>query len=94
MDRRADGTFVIEFTPIPNDSGSRPQTEDGIWTHSNGAYKTITLRVNGKPVNTGDEHYSDVYEVVSLDGGVLKYHHKRMNVTFQSEKVSCGRSVA
>jgi hypothetical protein len=94
MQRRSDGTFTIEFTPTERGPSASSQTEEGIWTHANGKYTTITQRIAGRAVGTRDPHFTDEYDVSSQSDGTLRYQHRRAQVTFTSKKVPCDPSAA
>lgn len=94
MNRRPDGTFTIEFTATERGVLLPIQTEEGRWSHKDSTYTTLTLKVAGHQVDSNDPQYTDVYEVKSINDGVLTYYHAKMNLTFTSEKVECARSAA
>lgn len=94
MNRRADGTFSIEFAANERGVDLPVQSEEGKWHHKDGMCTTLTLRVAGNSVDTKDPQYTDTYEVKSLVGGLLTYYHPKMKLTFTSKKVACERSAA
>jgi hypothetical protein len=85
MQRKQDGTFQIEFrTP------SRPaQHETGLWKVDGQIYTTVTMTINGKPVDLDDPQFTDAYLLREVAPVSMAYHHSRMNVTFRSTKVAC-----
>lgn len=87
MQRRADGTFDIEFrTP-----GRPPQRETGRWSVEGSTYTTITLTVDNEPVDVRDPQFTDIYQLKDLSAHSMTYFHRKMNMTFQSIKVACPR---
>lgn len=94
MNRRADGTFVIEFSANERGVGLPVQTEEGKWNHKDGVYTTVTLRVSGRSVDSSDPQYTDSYQVKSVVDNLLTYYHPKMKLTFTSKKVACERSAA
>lgn len=94
MNRKADGTFTIEFAATERGVALPIQTEEGRWTHKDGTYTTMTLRVSGQAVDSKDPHYTDTYEIKAVADGVMTYYHPTMGITFRSRKVSCGRGAA
>jgi hypothetical protein len=94
MNRKADGTFTIEFAITDDGVHRLIQKEEGRWSHKDGIYTTLTMSVADQPVDTSDPKYTDTYEIISLADGVMKYYHPRMNMSFTSSKVPCERSAA
>lgn len=94
MNRKPDGTFVIEFAANERGVDLPVQTEEGRWNHKDGVYTTLTLRVAGRAVDTSDPQYADSYEVKSVGDGLITYYHPKMKLTFTSKKVACERSAA
>src|SRR5204863_110263 len=88
MNRRADGTFIIEFRTIELGLRLPVQTEEGRWTHKDGKYTTFTTKVAGEEVDTSDLHYTDEYEVRSLNDIEMTYYHPGVKQTFTSKKVA------
>jgi hypothetical protein len=91
MNRKADGTFTIEFRNVERGLQLSIQTEEGRWTHKDDKYTTVTTSVAGEPVDTADPHFTDTYVITSLTDGVMKYYQPKMNMTFTSKKVSCAQ---
>ena len=88
MQRRADGTFIVEFKPLPV-GDHVPQLEEGLWSHKNGSYVTVTTKVAGRNVDTSKAEYTDIYHVESHERGVLTYRHQKLGATFTSKQVQC-----
>lgn len=91
MNRKADGTFTIEFAAIERGIALPIQIEEGRWSHHSGSYTTRTTKVGGNSVNVEDPQYTDTYEVQSVAEGVMTYYHPKVKMTFTSKKVSCER---
>lgn len=85
MQRRSDGSFEIEF----RSTGRRPQREAGKWKVEGNTYTTMTLTINGSPVDVRDPQFTDVYELRDLTADSMAYFHAKANVTFRSIKVAC-----
>jgi hypothetical protein len=85
MQRRADGTFEIEFR-LPN---RRTQRETGRWKVEGRTYTTVTLSIDGKAVDAGDPRFTDVYILEDLKPDSMSYFHPKMNLKFKSIRVSC-----
>jgi hypothetical protein len=94
MNRRADGSFTIEFATVGQGKQLRIQVEEGRWSHENDTYTTVTTKVGGESLDTIDPQFTDVYEITLLADGVMSYYHPKMKMAFTSKKVSCVRSDA
>jgi hypothetical protein len=92
MNRKGDGTFEIRFS----ESGANApyKTEEGTWSHKDGVYKTITLKVSGQFVNRNDPQYTDTYRVEFVESDVVAYRHEKLKLMFRSKKVPCACSAA
>ncbi len=89
MNRRADGTFTIEFRTVERGVSLPIQTEEGRWTHDNGQYTTFTTKVAGEEIDKTDPHYTDTYEVRSVNDVEMTYYHPGVKQTFRSKRVDC-----
>jgi hypothetical protein len=85
MNRRANGTFSIEF----KSSDGSIQPEEGTWAQSGNGYTTVTTKIGGDPVDTNDPQFTDTYEVRSAAGGVMEYYHAKANIVFKARRVAC-----
>jgi hypothetical protein len=85
IQRRADGTFDIEFTA----AGKTPQRESGRWRVEGRTYTTTTLAIGSESVDIKDPQFTDVYQLKDLSPNAMTYFHVKMNLTFQSIKVAC-----
>jgi hypothetical protein len=90
MNRKPDGTFKIEF----QSRDGTVQREEGTWLDQGSNYTTVTLRIDGEPVDVNDTQFTDTYEIRSVTNGVMEYYHTRMNITFKAQKVECAKSDA
>jgi hypothetical protein len=85
MHRRVDGTFKIEFrSPI-----LPVQIETGKWKVVENTYTTLTLAVNGNPVDVTDPQFTDKYVLKELTPTSITYFHAGANQTFRSNKIAC-----
>jgi hypothetical protein len=85
MQRKPDGTFQIEFH-----SSSQPiQREAGRWKVDGEKYTTITMSIDGVPVDARDPQFTDIYLLREVTAESMTYFHARMNITFKSKKVAC-----
>jgi hypothetical protein len=89
IDRRGDGTFLIKFETKKNTMSPELQVEEGIWTHQDGRYRTVTLKLDGKSTDTSDPHYLDEYEIAMNGSNQTHYRHVRTGTTFEASKVRC-----
>lgn len=87
MDRRADGTFEIEFRLYENCELKFDEKEAGRWSVNGRIYHTDTLYVNGRAVDTKLSFYHDDYEIERLGTGEFTYRHVKSGVTATSRKV-------
>jgi hypothetical protein len=94
MNRKADGTFLIEFTAIERGRQLPIQIEEGTWSHKDGKYVVVTTKIDGVPVDQTDPHFTDEYVVGSVADGVMHYYHQKSKLTFTSRRVSCFRGDA
>jgi hypothetical protein len=94
MNRKPDGTFTIEFSATERGVELPIQIEEGKWSHKDGGYTTLTLRVAGNSIDPKDPQYTDTYEVKSIADGLFTYYHPKMKLAFTSKKVACERSAA
>ena len=90
MHRKLDGTFEIEF----RSRDGTVQREEGTWVDQGSRYTTVTLRIDGEPVDVNDPQFTDTYEIRSVTAGFMEYHHTSMNITFKAQKVQCPKSDA
>lgn len=89
MNRKGDGSFIIEFKP---DDG-KIRLEEGTWKQVGNGYTTLTERVDGLLVDTSNSYYTDTYEVLSAEaGGVVEFRHTKTSINFRARKVDCQRS--
>ncbi len=85
MNRHTDGTFEIAFGAPPK----RPHRESGQWKVQGDAYMTITLTVDGNPVDPRDPQYVDLYKLQDLTSNSMSYLHLRSNILFKSIRIPC-----
>lgn len=85
MRREEGGSFEIEFRA----SGRTVQREAGRWRVDGETYTTLTMLVDGEPVDVLDPQFTDVYLLRDVTPTSMTYFHSGMNVTFQSTKVAC-----
>ena len=90
MNRRADGTFTIEFRA----RDGAVQREEGTWRDEGSNYTTVTMKINCEPVDQNDPQFTDTYEIRSFANGGMAYYHARMNITFKAQQVECPKSDA
>ena len=86
MNRKADGTFSIEFRAVGSGPHTAIQTEGGRWGYADGKYTTVTTVIDGKAV---EPPYVDDYELKSISDSQMTYYHAEMNMTFTSRRVAC-----
>ena len=89
IERKPDQTFRIEFA-VP---GGPPQQETGRWAVEGTTYTTVTVAINGKPVEPFDPGYTDRYELREVAGDSVTLYNTRSHSTFKSVRVACGTAV-
>ncbi len=89
MNRHQDGTFEITFT----ETGPRiAHHESGRWRFDGKIYATLTLVVDGKPVDARDPAYVDVYRLSDVTADAMSYVHVRTNTAYRSIRVPCAET--
>lgn len=88
MNRKPDGTFKIEFHVRQPDGSVSTQIEEGVWMLVDGLYRTVTNRINDRPVDGSKPQFTDEYEVRVINQTEMSYYHLRAKQVFKSKKVS------
>jgi hypothetical protein len=82
MDRRADGTFEVEFRHYEECRLTYRSVETGTWSADSAQYVSRTLTINSRPVNV--EH---VYRIARHSDDEMDYIWIEGNVPYHSTKV-------
>ncbi|PHS70357.1 MAG: hypothetical protein COB23_04385 [Methylophaga sp.] len=82
VDRRADGTYTIEFTFTYANGESYKSVEQGLWSYSGCLYSVIINNIDGS-----DVLYQEVYRVNSVDENKMKYTNYRTGTEFEVFRV-------
>lgn len=88
IDRRADGTFEIEFRLYKHCTLAFEEKEAGRWSLNGRIYHTDTLYVNGRAVDAKLPYYQDDYAIEKLEEGVFTSRHLKSGVRSTSRKVT------
>lgn len=89
-DRRADGTFEIEFRIVYQCQVEMRQVETGVWDVSDETLRTVTETIDGIEV---DMPILQEYVIESFDGDHFSYRHLGTGAAFQARRVQAGFSI-
>lgn len=64
--------------------------ESGRWSISNGLETMVTASVNGKPVNSSESYFQDVYEIIKVSRNARKYRSITYGIELESRRVAKG----
>ncbi len=85
--RAADGTFSVEFRQYRNCQLEMRQIESGHWSLVGSVYTMVTEWVEFSLILPGEPHYTEVYDVVTLEARAMSYRHRRTGILFKARQV-------
>lgn len=91
IDRKQDGTFMVEFLMMEAGGEQWRQAEAGIWGYSAGIYFTKTMAIGSRDllsaVDPTNANYDDTYSVKSLTADALSTESLTTGNTFSVKRV-------